>query len=188
MGNSWFLSGEFWGLSGGEWKLHSHDEGRGGGTSWGVLPLGLSASPPPMYSGALTPSQVCSHTCPLVGIFHPLLLHLTDTVLRRSPAQFSPPPSPLCRSATGGSRGSTNSAANWRKGVEVVDVPYVWPSTGALPVCGAKFFATLRSGEYTLHHPRLFAGTFSCYRSSRVSARKTVTSYLLDSILVCCKS
>ena len=94
-----------------------------------------------------------------------LLIQFTDTVLRRSPVQILSPPPPLCRSAAGGSRGSTTSAANWSKGrrsspYRTCDrlrrcCPFVAPRHQA-----AKFFATLRSGENTLHHPRLFAGTF----------------------------
>ena len=86
-------------------------------------------------------------------------------MLRRSPVQILSPPPPLCRSAAGGSRGSTTSAANWSKGrrsspYRTCDrlrrcCPFVAPRHQA-----AKFFATLRSGENTLHHPRLFAGTF----------------------------
>jgi hypothetical protein len=47
--------------------------------------LGLAASPPPIYSGALTPPKSCSHTCPLVGIFLPCLVDPPhERLLRRS--------------------------------------------------------------------------------------------------------
>ena len=132
-------------------------------------PLGLAA-PLSYKRRRWRPLSKIAHSLPFSLIpfgwyFSPCLLHFSDTVLRRSPVQFLTPPPPPCRSAAGGSRGSTTSAANWSKGrrsspYRTCDrlrrcCPFVAPRHQA-----AKFFATLRSGENTLHHPRLFAGTF----------------------------
>ena len=70
----------------GEWKVHYHDEGRGGG--W--PPLGCC--PPHLYKeevetlsfDPISPSLIC----PLVGLFLPLLASPPlEHLLRRSPAQ-----------------------------------------------------------------------------------------------------
>ena len=71
--------------------------------------------------------------------------------------------------------------------VLLADFPSAFVLVSAIAASSALIFATLRSGVYTLHHPRLFAGTLSRFRSSRVSPYETVTSNLLDMILVCCK-
>ena len=188
MENSWFLSGELWGLSGGEWKLHPHDEGRGGGTSWGVLPLGLAASPPPIYSGALTPSLGCSLTCPLVGISLPCFSTSRTRCLGEALPNFllhhhhyvvvllevpEDPLLPLPTGARGGGRRRTvrvtdygGAARSWHQDIK--------PPSSSRPWGRAR---TL----YTIHV--CLRERFSRYRSTRVSSRKTVAIYLLDSIL-----
>ena len=101
-------------------------------------------------------------------------------------SRSSPPPSPPCRSAAGVPEDPLLPLPNWSKGRRSSSDRTCDRSRMRCPFV-ALIFATLRSGVYTLHHPRLFAGTLSRFRSSRVSPYETVTSNLLDMILVCCK-
>ena len=60
-----------------EWRVHPHDEGRGGGTTRGVLPPLGWLPPSPIKGGGGDPLySLISHAliCPLVGIFSLLLV------------------------------------------------------------------------------------------------------------------
>ena len=95
----------------GEWRVHSHQSGRGGGSH------GLGAQPP-IYWGDGAP-LLLTHA-PFTSTFWSLLLllHLYELWLRRSPAQIVSPPPPHRR--VGVPDGSTTSAAQlerWNRGL-----------------------------------------------------------------------
>ena len=57
-------------MSGHEWRLHSHEEGRGAGTPWGwPHPLG-AATPPPIYRGVGAPSPHTLEPLSLLPLLH----------------------------------------------------------------------------------------------------------------------
>jgi hypothetical protein len=59
-----------------EWRLHYHQEGRGGGTLGACSPPWAGCPPSPIKGGGGDPSHhpiPHSLICPLVGIFLPLL-------------------------------------------------------------------------------------------------------------------
>ena len=124
----------------------------------------------------LTPSHLTLFLRPFGWHFSPLLVGPPlEELLRRSPAQkFSPPPPP-CRSAAEVPEDPLLPLPNWSKGRRSSSNRTCDRVRRRCPFV-ALIFATLRSGVYTLHQPRLFAGTLSRLRSSRVSPSETVTS------------
>ena len=137
------------------------------------------AAPSPIKGGGGDPSHhPISHSFlrPFGWHFSPLLVGPPlEELLRRSPAQkFSPPPPP-CRSAAGVPEDPLLPLPNWRKGRRSSSNRTCDRVRRCCPFV-ALIFATLRSGVYTLHQPRLFAGTLSRLQSSRVSPSETVTS------------
>ena len=106
--------------------------------------------------------------------------------LRRSPAEIFSPPPPPSSCVVGVPGGSSTSAAQLEQGTEVVVKPDVWPSTEALPVCGAHL--------HDLEVGRVYSTptTFVCGNVIPLPVFEGESfwnryKYLLDMILACCK-
>ena len=170
-----------------EWRLHYHQQGRGGGTLGACSPPW--AAPPLSYIQrrwrplSHTLSHLLSYALWLASSSPCQLIQFHEYGAQEKPySRSSPPPSPPCRSAAGVPEDPLLPLPNWSKGRRSSSDRTCDRSRMRSPFV-ALIFATLRSGVYTLHHPRLFAGTLSRFLSSRVSPSETVTSNLLDMIL-----
>lgn len=101
-----------------EWSVHPHDEGRGGGTTRGVLPLGMAV--PLSYKrrrwrAPLLTHLSCSHM-PFGWHLLPLASWSTSraSAYEKHCSKFSPPP-PLCRSVAGVPEDPLLLLPNWSK-------------------------------------------------------------------------
>ena len=142
---------------------------------------GRGGCPPPLYkvgwsSLSHTHSSSLPLICPKVGIFLPLLAApLHERGAQAKPCSRTSPPPPPWRRGVGVPGDPLLPLPNWSKGRRSSSDRTCDRLRRCCPFV-APIFATLRSGVYTLHQPRLFAGTLSRCRSSRVSPFETVTS------------
>ena len=163
-----------------EWRLHYHQQGRGGGTLGACSPPWAGCPPSPIKGGGGDPSHHSflhlSYALWLASSSPCQLIQFHEYGAQAKPySRSSTPAPPPCRSAAGVPEDPLLPLPNWSKGRRSSSNRTCDRVRRRCPFV-ALIFATLRSGVYTLHQPRLFAGTLSRLRSSRVSPSETVTS------------
>ena len=164
-------------------SYHSHKERKGGGNSLGLAhPLGAAALPL-LYIEWWCSSLLSWFTCHFVPL---PAAPPKKAWLRRSPAEIFSPPPPPSSCVVGVPGGSSTSAAPLERGIggrrqaarvtEYGSAARLWRSSSR--PWGRKVIVR--------HHTRLFVGTLSRLRSTRVSpSRQRFDRYLhlLDMIL-----